>query len=398
MADKSARIAELKARLAKRKVLSETITTKIEKEAEKKVTKPNEALKAFLSGGGAIKPIKRKAALDFDIKSLAEKEEELKAARIKRQLIFKGVLKGDETSQIEGIAPFTGDIEWWDAPFISDKTSTPHTSYPEIDNSEIEKVLEGKDSKVLAAQINRSVEHPATSQIVTSGDIQVKTILTKQEMKKMRKLRREEEHEKERDEILMGLRQAPPDKLKFSNMAKIFPEEIVTNPSEVERRVKEAMDQRREKHEKDNNDRKLTKSERKKKEWEKMMKEREEGLLLNVFKVDKTDGQKFTKLWQVAKELCVTGFAFMFNEKLLIVAEGSKKSIVKYEGFCTKRMKWVVEDEDQGSKYCNKIWEGKSDKSLFTRFACEKCEKEESVLDILRLKGLEFLWKLMKCD
>lgn len=62
-----------------------------------------------------------------------------------------------------------------------------------------------------------------------------------QETKKLRKQRREEREKEKQDLIRQGLLEAPPPKVKLSNMMRVLGNEAVADPSAVEAQVRSQM-------------------------------------------------------------------------------------------------------------------------------------------------------------
>ena len=98
----------------------------------------------------------------------------------------------------------------------------------------------------------------------------LKMYLTKKERKRIRRTARHEREMEKRDKIMMGLMPAPEPKFKLSNFMKILGDQAVADPSKVERRVVQQMQQRIMNHEMRNEARKLTPAERKEKKIKKL--------------------------------------------------------------------------------------------------------------------------------
>merc|ERR1712063_120216 len=87
--------------------------------------------------------------------------------------------------------------------------------------------------------------------------------LTPKERKKLRRLKRQERTQEIRDKIKMGILQPPPPKVKMSNLMRVLGDEAVADPTTVERKVRQQVEQRRKEHEQRNEARKLPVEERK---------------------------------------------------------------------------------------------------------------------------------------
>ncbi|EDR27745.1 U4/U6 small nuclear ribonucleoprotein Prp3, putative [Entamoeba dispar SAW760] len=388
MTDKLSKIAELKARLAKRKELAESVKITQEEKKPKTDNVSKERVEKFLENTPKVVPLKKKMrGLKFDQEIIEKREEEKKSERIHYQLIQKGILKGNETIEKEGVSEPSGQIEWWDKIYF---TSDQITDYPNLEMKEVESILNGVDGVVKVSVIDNKIEHPAKQEIIDSGAIQIKTILTPKEQKRLRKLQRKERFEEEREKIMMGVIAPPKVKLKLSNMAKLYPEEIVINPSGVEEMARKEMELRKQEHERQNHERMKTPAEKKKIKKEKNEKAIEtQGIFMEGFKFKSIDEKMINKCRHKSKELFMKGVILYTDSKGLIIVEGTQKSLVKFEKMITK------ENQKIGENQYIKLWEGKRQSFSFNSLTSERYVEEKSVIEILQLKQLEFLWKII---
>ncbi|BFU22740.1 pre-mRNA processing factor 3 domain containing protein [Entamoeba histolytica HM-1:IMSS-B] len=387
MTDKLSKIAELKARLAKRKELAESVKMNQEEKKAKGDSVSKERIDKFLANTPKVVPLKKKMrGLRFEQEIIEKREEERKSERMHYQLIQKGILKGNEKIEKEGISQGTGQIEWWDKIYFN---SDEITDYPHLEMKEIESILNGIDGVVKVSIIDNKIEHPAKQETIDTGAIQIKTILTPKEQKRLRKIQRKERFEEEREKIMMGVIEAPKVKLKISNMAKLYPEEIVTNPSGVEEMARKEMELRRQEHERENHERMKTPSEKKRIKKEKNDKIIEsQGIFMVGFKFTSIDEKMINKCRHKSKELFMKGVILYTDYKGLIIVEGTQKSIIKFERMITK------ENQKIGENKFIKLWEGKRQRFSFNSLTSERYVEEKSVIEILQLKQLEFLWKI----
>ena len=108
--------------------------------------------------------------------------------------------------------------------------------------------------------------------------------MTKKEMKKMRKIRRQAELQDRQDRIRMGLIPPDPPKVKLSNLMRVLTSDAVQDPTKVEARVRREVAMRKHGHEKMNKERKLTDDQRKEKIENKKVQEEQKGLVGALFK------------------------------------------------------------------------------------------------------------------
>merc|ERR1712113_1079362 len=141
------------------------------------------------------------------------------------------------------------DVEWWDMPFLKEDINGQKRAYTEVN---VEK-------------ITPYVEHPIPIKITTEKEIPDAAMmhLTPKERKKLRRLKRQERTQEIRDKIKMGILQPPPPKVKMSNLMRVLGDEAIADPSTVERKVRQQVEQRRKEHEQRNEARKLPAEERK---------------------------------------------------------------------------------------------------------------------------------------
>jgi U4/U6 small nuclear ribonucleoprotein PRP3 len=233
------------------------------------------------------------------------------------------------------------EVEWWDQALLPGKT------YEAIEvvlgkGKEREKeqgvLIEGEGTP-----IDIYVQHPIPIP-PPSDKIKVEArgvMLTKKEMKKMRRQRRLADQEDKRDKIKMGLLPPDPPKVKLSNLMKVLTSEAVADPTKVEARVRREVAARKEIHEKTNLDNQLTPEQRKAKIDEKKVKDASQGIYTLVFKIRHlaSPSHKF-KVRKNALQLGLTGMAIFEKSFALVVVEGGQKSIKAYRRLMTVRIDW----------------------------------------------------------
>lgn len=187
-------------------------------------------------------------------------------------------------------------------------------------------------------------------------DEPLKLYLTKKERKRVRRTAREERELEKRDKMLMGLIPTPEPKFKLSNFMKILGDQAVADPSKVEKRVIQQMQQRRLNHEMRNLAKKLTPAEKKEKKRRKLQEDTSRQVHVAIFRVkDFTDPKHRFKVDVNIQQLNLTGTGskplsspldFLtpspailcpLSETNLVVAEGGPKGIKKIIKLMTKR-------------------------------------------------------------
>lgn len=123
-------------------------------------------------------------------------------------------------------------------------------------------------------------------------------MLTKKEQKKMRRQRRKAELEDKRDRQKMGLLppdapkgmsnnhpvQSADDLVRLANLMKVLTSDAVQDPTKVEAKVRKEVTARANKHEDDNEARKLTVEQRQEKEYQKMLAKERQAVFAAVYK------------------------------------------------------------------------------------------------------------------
>ncbi|KDN48469.1 PRP3-domain-containing protein [Tilletiaria anomala UBC 951] len=167
-------------------------------------------------------------------------------------------------------------------------------------------------------------------------------MLTKKEMKKMRRMRRQAEIQDKRDRIKMGLLPPPPPKVKLSNIMRVLTSEAVADPTKIEARVRREVAARKEAHERMNEERKLTPDERRAKAEMQREKDELKGLSCLVFKIKHlvSPSHKF-KIRKNAQQLGLTGITVFSPNFALVIVEGGAKAIKAYLKLMTHRINWT---------------------------------------------------------
>lgn len=164
--------------------------------------------------------------------------------------------------------------------------------------------------------------------------------LTKKERKRIRRTAREERELEKRDKLIMGLIPAPEPKFKLSNFMKILGDQAVADPSKVEKRVVQQMQQRVLNHEMRNQARKLTPAEKKEKKKKQLLEDTSRQVEVAIFRVkDFADPKHQFKVDVNMQQLNLTGVVLLCPaaETNLVVAEGGPKGIKKIIQLMTKR-------------------------------------------------------------
>ncbi|KAJ2832027.1 U4/U5/U6 small nuclear ribonucleoprotein prp3 [Coemansia furcata] len=291
------------------------------------------------------------------------------------------------------------EIEWWDAPFVS------NGAYPQGDVVPIESLI------TIYVQHLVPVEPPAS--ILNKSSAPSQLILMHKERKKVRQQRRIEKQREHCEKVMLGL--LPPDepKLRMSNFVRIMANQSVLDPTKAEAEARKQKQVRVDKHKADNQARKLTKEQRVAKKKRKVEIEEQKGMVAAVFRVDNLRylPHRF-KVSIGAKQNDLTGRALVCGHMSVVVVEGSERSVKAYKKLMLRRIDWVnaqvkldaassAGDAEQAKvdlskNSCHMIWQGPIERPRFSEFRLRDCSTEGDAKRALGDYGCEAYWQLAK--
>lgn len=275
-------------------------------------------------------------------------------------------------------------------------------------------------------------------------------MLTKKEQKKMRRQRRQAELEDKRDRQKMGLLPPDPPKVRLANLMKVLTSDAVQDPTKVEAKVRKEVAMRAYKHEKDNQERKLTAEERKEKEYNQMVAKERNGIRGAVFKYVNslsilslhlliyillgenrikylTNGRHKFKVRETAKANLLSGICIFHPSFALVMVEGIDKSIKHFKRLMLSRIDWTEQarpmadgdasasddemsrdvnnnnnndngkegEQDLADNKCELIWEGELPERVFKMFRARHVETDSKAKEWLTPR-FEGMWDLAK--
>lgn len=344
------------------------------------------------------------------------------------------------------------DIEWWDAGLLpgklrkeraaavaaaaAGKGPPPHHSFEQL--------------ATVHAKTHAYVEHPVpvSGQADGAAPRAMKLMLTQRERKRLRRQRRSERFQDERDLIEAGLAPKPEPKVKVSNMMRVLGESVM-DPSAIERKVRAAMASREANHNARNAARKLTPAERKAKHQAKMTEDvaGTGGVHAAVFVVrDLSDRRQRYKVDINARQLHLRGVVLLCapEELNMVLVEGGLRAIGKYKKLLMRRMdwnrviteeeeaasaaaraaaaaeragddadaaQWAEEEEEEGDSdeelagpsaakaghnQCAFVWEGVESRPRFAQFRFEECYTADGARRLLARFGCAAYWDTAK--
>ncbi|QPG76436.1 hypothetical protein FOA43_003825 [Brettanomyces nanus] len=327
-----------------------------------------------------------------------EQEEEERQNRLKSLHLIP-----DEKLGEQYYAPtLPPNIEWWDQELMRIK------SYDGLGD---ESNVTYKDISDENNPITIYIQHPVPIPAPWEKSLpQLKPLyLTKEEKKRLRKNARTARIEEKRDRVKLGLDPAPPPKVKLKNLMNVLTNETIKNPTEVEMKIKQEVEQRQIEHEKMNKDRQLTKEQRRDKLQKGVDKDRlKKGYHSCIFRVGRLTNPKHVYKVDInAKEYGLTGLCLNLKDGIsLVIVEGGQKAVNKYKKLMLRRIKWQENErpnteknndslplEDLSSNDCQLVWEGELPLLHFRKWSMYNYETEDSIVDILGRYKLENYWR-----
>lgn len=348
-----------------------------------------------------------------------------------RRFEYKNQLKQEAIagSDIPVLPPLAEDIrppgykedipecEWWDLPFVEKVDETAERDDDKMEDDK--EIAEGFGLRT--ERITHYIHHPVpilkASEKPTPPIIPLK--LTKKETKRLRRQRRKEEQLETQEKIAIGLLPPPKPRVKLNNLMRVLANEATADPTKVEEEVRTQIKERQEKHQENNEARKLSKEERKQKEKDKVEKDKDQGLHAVVFRVlnMKNPSLRF-KVSINAKQLSMTGTMVVFQSCNVVVVEGGAKAIRKYKKLMLRRINWKEatekkeKDEDKIEKQssislqtsndeteknlqpCALVWEGAISCGNFEEFSQNSFHTERLCRKHFREHHVEHYWDL----
>ncbi|KAG5723246.1 hypothetical protein E4T56_gene347 [Termitomyces sp. T112] len=310
------------------------------------------------------------------------------------------------------------EAEWWDVALL------PNKKYGDLELGMDNLNISTPDSPI-TIYIQHPIPIPAPG---AKNQIELKPLmLTKKEQKKMRRLRRAQEHQDKNDRIRMGLLPPDPPKVGLKNLMKVLTSDAVQDPTRVEARVRREVAQRKHTHEKMNAERKLTDEQRREKIEAKKAEQEKRGIFGACFKVNVlSDPAHQFKVRKNAEQLSLTGVTIFNPQFSMVYVEGSSKAIKNYKRLMMHRIAWTeaarprgaedVELEEPNSdaegavstsaaaaqnaeegegrpsledNQCFLVWEGQLRDRAFTTFKGRSCPTDRDAKEVLgeKLKG-----------
>uniref|UniRef100_A0A8C9GYR2 Uncharacterized protein n=1 Tax=Piliocolobus tephrosceles TaxID=591936 RepID=A0A8C9GYR2_9PRIM len=220
--------------------------------------------------------------------------------------------------------------------------------------------------KINMKKITKYIEHPAPlNEEKKEEDVASPPVmfLTPLEKKKLRRRKKQEKEKEKQDKIRIGLIPPPPPKMKLANLMRILGDNAIAHPSRIEHEVRQQMKERELRHYEQNQKRKLTSEEKKKKKikkWQCDSNEKNEVLVIYITNL--SNKKHIFKINMNAIQLHLTGVCVMTVLFNFIIVEGKHVAIERYKRLLFRRIKWN-EDRDEFSMEGYGNYEGRKGES-----------------------------------
>ena len=306
------------------------------------------------------------------------------------------------------------EIEWWDEGLLNGP------SYASIDSPGGMKIDTEDSIITLYIQHPVALNPPQEAKMPAPKPMH----LTSKEQAKIRRQRRMADLKEQQAKVRLGLEPPEPPKVKASNMMRVLGEEAVKDPTAVEARVSREIAERANKHERMNEERKLTKEQKHEKLAKQQQKDADQGIFCTVYKIESlANPQHRFKVDKNAKDYNLTGLTVQHPKLNVVVVEGGAHSIQAYKKLMTQRIDWTenthanksvkegnnealatwLQSEDEKGQLkdltgnrCQVIWEGEEKARSFKRWGNKVCATDHLAREALGRGKMENMWVLAK--
>jgi len=286
-------------------------------------------------------------------------------------------------------------VEWWDKDYLQGMNGEEPKDYGKDDDIPI---VESKINSLIVRPV--AIPPPNERNKQEAPDIK----LTRKERKKLIRITRANKRKEEREEILLGIKEAPKPRVRIANMMRVYGTEAMQDPTYLETIVRKEMREREQRHEQRNQERKLTDTQRREKRRRKFLEDISLSANVAVFKVlDLSNKLAKLKVDMNASQFLLSGCCLITPRFSVIIIEGGPKAIRRYKKLMLKRMKWgeqEINDPDDHKKKiknkCQLIWEGDVLKPSFIEFQVKKFKHILHARKFLLERGLHHYFDLAR--
>lgn len=315
-----------------------------------------------------------------------EKEEEEHRRRLREKNLLPDESIGEHLYQRQ----FPPLIEWWDRPYLQTRLYDDFKGEFVLDNEE--------------APVSIYIQHPVPV-LNERHEVEPGLFLTKKELKRKRRNERLARHQEKQDRIRLGLDPPPPPKVKLSNLMNVLTNEAIKDPTGVEMKVRQQVEERYKQHMKTNEKRRLTPEQRHEKTKQRLERDLDRGIFTTVYRVDSLDNKQHQfKVDINAKQMELHG-VMLFNPRFnLVIVEGGEKAIKFYKRLMTARIDWNEKSQAEGSpdsqpilqpsrNSCTIVWEGQIKQLSFKKWLRMYTSTDNEAIDLLARFGVDNYWR-----
>ncbi|KAJ1447409.1 hypothetical protein M885DRAFT_491124 [Pelagophyceae sp. CCMP2097] len=192
---------------------------------------------------------------------------------------------------------------------------------------------------------------------------------------------------------------------------KVLAEQAVADPSRMEKKVMEQVNQRLSAHEMRNLARRLTPQEKKEKARRKTalacwnVKGSVVRQTASRFYVASLESSQHRyKIDVNAKQLALTGGVLICSSVEapinLVLVEGGPKAVKKFSGLLTRRIDWADQTESKTPRatpnWCALVWRGTVVKRAFAAFRFQECKTAATARRVMEAKGVAHYWDMVR--
>ncbi|KAA6382251.1 MAG: putative U4/U6 small nuclear ribonucleoprotein Prp3, partial [Streblomastix strix] len=361
------------------------------------------------------------------------------------------------------------DFEWWDLPYLQFDSQVENVNEQLIQKDK-QQQQQQQTSSSSSNTDQSALNEPILLRTMDHAHLDLSTItdtyetpstvaavirqekLKPQEFVLTKKERKQKKHQDKmklqrdmQEKIRCGLIDPPPPKIRLSNMHRVLSEKAAINPTKIEQMVREEVKKRKEEHDKQNEERKLTKEQRREKKVTKAKADAKKGCEVVLFRIaDLTNPKLQFRVETNANQLLLTGRCIYIpdvgsqvsdinntnNKQLsisnntnntgmvnLVVVEGGTKSINKYIHTMLHRIDWTMAHPppsqqqlegglgyyippklDPENNTCKLMWRGQIKKPTFHDFRTIPVSNVDEARKTLRQSGKESYWDLISRD
>ena len=205
-------------------------------------------------------------------------------------------------------------VEWWDRALL-----------PSANSYDLEKIA--------FSGITHYVEHPVPEKKPSQDTgASAASFLTKDERKKLRRIRREEVQKEKQVKVMLGIEKPEEARATLTNMTRVYGSLAFEDPTKVDQMVRQQMKARLDKHTQANEERKLTPEQRREKKLEKLRRNESGEVEVVVFKISDLSSPLHRKnIDHAARDGALSGVLIITppgeGACSLLVAEGAPRAI-----------------------------------------------------------------------